>query len=138
MPYRTQRRPPGAVGRTIRRMRKRLDLNQTELAALLGWPDYLICKYELGVITPGGPRLIRLLREARGEERVPILNALARRGVIPADLAAEPASGGCFGSECATGSVPTTAVSGSRQADAMSESQEVSDIGVAVTPPEAA
>jgi transcriptional regulator with XRE-family HTH domain len=66
----------------------RLDLNQGELAALVGWPRNMISQYECGVAWPSVERLIRLLGLATvNEERGPILKVLEARGILALDLA---------------------------------------------------
>ena len=86
MAFERKRPARGNLGRSIRSIRRRLDVNQTEFARILGWPRWLICKYELDRLQPGSARLIRLLKFAEGGERPPIIAALAARGVLASDL----------------------------------------------------
>jgi transcriptional regulator with XRE-family HTH domain len=86
--FRKQRRPTGGLGRIIRAIRRRLDLNQSEFAAHLGWPNETLCVYELGRIIPSIPRLVDLLRIAMtDEERGAILATLERKGLSASGLA---------------------------------------------------
>jgi len=86
MAYHKKLAARGDLGRALRSIRRRMDVNQTEFSALLGWPPWLICKYELGRIEPGVSRLIQLLKWAEGAERAAIVASLAARGVSASDL----------------------------------------------------
>lgn len=92
MGYRRRRRHMGALGRTIRAIRKRCDLSQSQLAALLGWTPHLVPKYETGCFKPSTERLIQLLRLANPAERGVILRTLQDRGVVESDLAPAPSA----------------------------------------------
>jgi len=82
-----RRRPPtDSLGQAIRGLRERLDLSQTELGAKLGCPPNTISQYELGITRPSVSRLLSLLREAEGNERATILEALERNGLSVSDL----------------------------------------------------
>jgi transcriptional regulator with XRE-family HTH domain len=122
MSYRARRRLGGDLGRAIRSIRKRRDLSQGELGAKLGCPAHTVCQYELGTARPSVARLFAILREAKGEERDPILKALEARGVpasiLQALITADPSS--------------TASVCGARSREAMSECRESSDIQVGI------
>jgi transcriptional regulator with XRE-family HTH domain len=88
MAYRKPRGPIGDLGRAIHRIRKRLNLNQAELAAiLLGADQTSVSHYEAAKLRPSPARLIRLLRLASEGERSVILGALEEQGVDATDLA---------------------------------------------------
>jgi len=70
----------------LRRLRRRLNLSQVDLATLLGCSGYLICKWEFGEFKPSTEKFIRLLRLADVEERAIILKSLESRGVAASDL----------------------------------------------------
>lgn len=70
----------------LRRLRRRLNLSQVELATLLGCPPYLVCKWEFGEFKPSTEKLIRLLRVAEAGEQATILKTLESRGVAAVDL----------------------------------------------------
>ena len=89
MPFHQQRRVGGALGRSIRAIRRRLDLNQGEMAARLGWPRNMVTQYELHTARPRVGRLFDLLGLAVGEEEAaPIIAALEAQGIRAADLSA--------------------------------------------------
>jgi transcriptional regulator with XRE-family HTH domain len=116
----------GELRQAIRCLRKRLDLNQGEFAALCGWPRNMISQYAAEVARPSAERLIHLLRLAvTDDERRPILKALERYGVLATDLA--PALPG-FHEE-----VPVSAsmdrVSGELDPAAMSDNSVFADKG---------
>lgn len=87
MSFRKHRRPKGSLGLVVRRIRRRLDFSQVELATSLGWPAYLISGYEEGKFGANVGRLVQLLRIANPEERGPILKLLEVHGVLASDLA---------------------------------------------------
>ena len=77
----------GDLGQAIRRIRRGLDLNQSEFAVLLSWPKNMVSQYESGTKLSAG-RLVQLLRFAKDNiARSPILSALEKHGVLPSDLA---------------------------------------------------
>jgi transcriptional regulator with XRE-family HTH domain len=113
-----RRRPGGPLGRSIRSIRRRLNLNQVELARILGWPRNMVTQYESHTAAPGIARLIQIFRLATQEhERTPLLAALEERGVQVCDLNAEIFS-----------SPATAPVSGERSQEAMPESGVSSDM----------
>lgn len=109
--HRRKRRAGGNLGRAIRNIRRRLDLNQRELAAFLHWHQTTIAQYELGTAQPSAGRLIRLLHLAVAEEECqPILAALEAKGISVSDL-----------SIAASKPLPMASVSGTGAQGAMSE-----------------
>ena len=86
-PRTTSRRPGGDLGVSIRKIRKRLGLNQFNLGVRLGWAQSAVCQYESGDSRPQAERLIALLRiAATDDEQAPILSALEEYGVFSSDL----------------------------------------------------
>ena len=80
--------PRTELGLAIRAIRRRIDLNQKEFAALTGFNVSLLSWYETGRAKPSAQRLIQILRMARtSAERKPLLKALAAYGVLAPDLA---------------------------------------------------
>ena len=73
---------------SIRSIRGRLGLTQTEFAKLTLVSQTNVSKWEKDRLKPGGLSLIRLLRLAQREEEIkPIVTALAASGVSLGDLA---------------------------------------------------
>ena len=122
--YRKRRPKRSPLGCAIRSIRKRLDLNQGELAQAVGWHRVSVVQCETGIGRPGADRLIRLLRLAATDaERVPILEQLRARGVAPEDLSPILASSRCAaatsgaGSSCREDSVPNEESPASEEAN---------------------
>jgi transcriptional regulator with XRE-family HTH domain len=77
-----------AVGSAVRAIRKRIELNQVPFADLLAIRQGPLSSLENGKFFPSTELLIKILRLAHTDkERSPLLAALAKRGVMPSDLA---------------------------------------------------
>lgn len=86
---RKRSQPGGNLGRAIRRIRRRRDLSQRELADLLHWPRVSIVQYERQSMRPRPGRLFDLFDLAVGEEETaPIITALEEQGIRSAHLSA--------------------------------------------------
>ncbi len=119
MPYR-QRRIHGDIGRAIHRIRRRLNLSQTELATLCGCDQSTINRYQTGKCEIGLKILIRFLRLAKGpREQLPFLKRWEAFDIDASDLH--------FLLSLHTNS-PTNTLCASPTQEAMSEQQVCLDI----------
>lgn len=119
MGFRRRRLPRSQFGAAVYAIRRRLNLNQEQLARIIGCDRSTVCQYELGRSKAGIGRLVRLLRLAETEhERQTVLKALERIGVSAFDLAGPLVD-----------HPPTVPVSGLGTQEATSQVQSFSGIG---------
>ena len=73
---------------TIRSIRRRMGLTQSEFSHQLGWLQSAHSQYESGDVEPSSKRLLAILRLSLNDgERSLLLASLAQRGIVASDLA---------------------------------------------------